>query len=223
MTCSPLLKDGLTEFKKMKHIGRKKGFTLVELMTVMGILALLASALLTAGKYVKIRAYERLTASTISVIVTALEQYYDDIGGFPAVDHNITLNVSAFKTYSSGTYNNIEDLTGGTVSPAGSGVMPEYDEYASIAAMYYYLNRCFNSSNILSAISDTFITGKDKAGTDLALTVNAKTVPLIRIVDTWGNALRYKYTSGDSFPVIVSAGRDGDFSTTGDNISSSDL
>ena len=39
-------------------------------------------------------------------------------------------------------------------------------------------------------------------------------------LDPWGNPLDYRYSEGDSFPVVESGGADGELDTTGDNISS---
>ena len=101
-----------------------------------------------------------------------------------------------------------------------SATIPENDEYASIETMYYFLDRSYNSSQIITAISDRFITNKDSSGGGLTLAWPAlspvKTIPLVRIVDVWGNAFRYSYTVGASFPVIISAGKDGFYGTPDD-------
>ncbi len=220
----------------MRPKRRKNGFTLVELLTVLAILVILAGAMLKVAEYVRDRASEGLTESTISVIVTALEQYHDDNKGsdgkhkFPFIaDYDVTVmpitdDPVAFVTA------DLDDLIEadlGFVADEVTITVTNDDEYASIEALVYFLNRSYNSSQILSAISGKFITSKDNSGS--ALTAqwpvggDTKTIPLIRIVDTWGYAFRYAYASGESFPVIVSAGEDGDFSTAGDNISSDDL
>jgi len=207
----------------MKRIGRNKGFTIVELLTVLAILVILAGALLKVAKYVRDRASEGLTESTITVIVTALEQYHDDNGKFPfEADVNFdTVDLQA----------SIETDLGLAVDDVTITATND-DEYASIEAMYYFLSRSYNSSQILSAISGKFIMSNDSNGDGLTVAWDVpgsssvppiKTLPLIRIVDTWGNAFRYAYADGESFPVILSAGQDGNFSTAGDNISSDDL
>jgi prepilin-type N-terminal cleavage/methylation domain-containing protein len=42
----------------------------------------------------------------------------------------------------------------------------------------------------------------------------------LEFLDPWGNPLDYRYSEGDSFPVVESGGADGVIGTTGDNISS---
>ena len=230
MTCGLWQRDGLTEFKNMKCTGLNKGFTIVELLTVLAILVIMAGALLKVAKYVRESASEDLTKSTMSVIVTALEQYHDDNKSFPVADYDVTAMPSEFRTFITAGFPSLEesveaDLGVDVDLTQGAGVHD--DEYASIEAMYFFLSRSLNSSQILSAITDKFFISKDS--NEGSLTAEwlvggvPKTVPLIRIVDTWGNAFRYRYTAGDSFPVIVSAGADGDFSAAGDNISSDDL
>ena len=46
---------------------------------------------------------------------------------------------------------------------------------------------------------------------------------LLEFLDPWGQPLDYRYTPGDSFPVIESGGPDCDPCTLADNISSKDL
>ncbi len=42
--------------------------------------------------------------------------------------------------------------------------------------------------------------------------------PVYEIYDPWGTVLNYRYNSGDSFPVLTSAGPDKNHATDGDNI-----
>lgn len=194
--------------------GRKNGFTLVELLTVAAILVLLAGALLTASKYVRTQAQCELTACTINVIAEALRQYHNDNGSFPFTAGDDTDLVSLIG-YELG-------LAPGDITLNGAND----GEYASIEWMFFLLDRNHNSSKILSAISGKFLTSKDSSGNDRTvgwpLGAGTKTIGLIRIVDVWDNAFRYTYTAGDNFPVIESAGKDGDFGTVSDNILSVD-
>lgn len=45
----------------------------------------------------------------------------------------------------------------------------------------------------------------------------------LEFLDPWGQPLDYRYSSGDSFPVVESVGPDGDPCTTADNISSRNM
>ncbi len=68
-------------------IARKKiGFSTVEILTVVAILAILLSVVMGVSKKMKRQANEQLTARMFDVIVTALEQYYAFWGKFEEDD-----------------------------------------------------------------------------------------------------------------------------------------
>jgi hypothetical protein len=46
--------------------------------------------------------------------------------------------------------------------------------------------------------------------------IGATTYDWVRFVDAWGTAIAYKYTTGDAFPVLISAGPDKNFDTKDD-------
>ena len=70
-----------------------------------------------------------------------------------------------------------------------------------------------------SGITDTQITN-DGTIIEVTLLAGDISIDLIRFIDPWGKALRYTYAAGDTFPLIESAGSDGDFDAAGDNITS---
>jgi prepilin-type N-terminal cleavage/methylation domain-containing protein len=223
----------------MKTYGKKNGFTAVELLTVVAILAVLVGMLLGAAKHVRTRAYERLAASTISVMVTAIEQYYNDNKEFPFVA------AQEIETEYLAEVFGVDDLK--TTIAYKMGLDPDdpddieliygnlANKYTSIATLYFFLDRSPNSSKIIGAISGKFLANTDKSGAAMTLGLGSKIVPMIWVVDPWGNPFRYRCLAEDSFPVIMSAGPDGkfgskqpagpgrDISKTYDNISSADL
>jgi hypothetical protein len=69
-------------------------------------------------------------------------------------------------------------------------------------------------------MSNTLISNKDQNGDSLTITIGTDTFSLVRFIDPWGKSLRYTYVAGNVFPVIESAGVDGKFYTSGDNITS---
>ena len=186
-------------------IARKKiGFSTVEILTVVAILAILLSVVMGVSKKMKRQANEQLTASMIDVIVAALEQYYLYWGGFVEITD---------ESQAIGKLNSIGTITSGV----------HEDKYASSEVLYYNLSRTPNCERIINTISDTLISNRDDNGAVLLIAIptgNPVSTDLIRFVDPWGNAIRYTYTAGDSFPVIESAGTDGKFITTGDNVTS---
>jgi prepilin-type N-terminal cleavage/methylation domain-containing protein len=76
-----------------------------------------------------------------------------------------------------------------------------------IERLYYKLSLAPDAKKILNQISPSLIKDAD----------NDK---YAEIVDAWETNFKYSYTSGDNFPLVISAGPDKDFNKTADNISS---
>ena len=201
---------------------KKNGFSTVELLTVIAILIVLASALLKIAKGVRTQAEERLANGQIDIIVTALQLYYDDNGDqfpfedLPTVPEEDPVNPGQDNDPCY-TEADLETDTGGTVDPA-SGT--HENEYSSSEAMFYFLDNSPDSGRIISAMSNTLISNKDQNGEDLLMMIEGQSISLVRFIDPWGKSLRYTYVVGNAFPVIESAGVDGKFYTSGDNITS---
>ena len=68
----------------------RRGFTLVEILVVIGILALLAAVLLPAINMARRSAYRTAEASALQSIATALDQYQSDHGDYPRFDQSNT-------------------------------------------------------------------------------------------------------------------------------------
>ncbi len=193
----------------MNVFRKKNGFSTVELLMVIAVLIVLASALLKIAKGVRTQAEQRLANGQIDIIVTALQLYYDDNG-----DHPFTADPCYIET-------DLETDTGGTINLTSGTHEPEY---SSSEAMFYFLDRSPNSSRIIDQMSATLISNKDQNGKELLMTFITSTGTednsLVRFIDPWGKSLRYTYVAGNVFPVIESAGADGKFYTSGDNITS---
>ncbi len=195
----------------------KKGFSITEILVVIAILAILVTLVLGAGKRLKAQAEEKLAKSTIGVLVAAIEHYYDYHGNFPVIADASYDEAQLFA-----------DLTadlGAAVALLGSGV--HLDEYSSSEALFYFLDKNPDCRSIVEAIGITQMTCKDAVGVNLIVEVDDGSgnplpeLPLIRFIDPWGNAFRYEYAAGDTFPVITSGGPDGDIDgTPEDNVSS---
>ncbi len=63
-----------------------KGFTLIELMTVIAIIAVLAGLTIGVSSYANRNAVESRTKAEIRAMETALEAYKADYGGYPPMD-----------------------------------------------------------------------------------------------------------------------------------------
>ena len=83
--------------KKMIKAGFKRGFTLVELLIVVGILAVLSGAAYVGIQRSQARVMNEKVLDDLSAIVNALEQYKQDNGEYPASVLGADKNVSCFK------------------------------------------------------------------------------------------------------------------------------
>lgn len=199
----------------METCRKKNGFSMIELLTAIAILAVLVTILLGVGKRIREQANEKLAQGMIDVIVAALEQYYDLHDDFPFEANKNYVTDSASADPSHPEWNLEDDV--GTVT---AGV--NENEYASSEALYYFLNRTPDCRRIIDTITDKQITNKDANGAVLKIipTLSGNETDLIRFIDPWGKSLRYTYQAGDNFPLIESAGVDGDIDTDVDNITS---
>ena len=207
----------------MNRLRKQCAFTAVEVITTVAILAILVGILLGVGMRLITQAEEKLAQSTIDIIVLALEQYYTDSvpNGFPfEADVYIESPLSGFDE---NTLRAVIELDRGA-APNDSTIIGSHDsKYASSEALFYFLNKSPNSRKIIDTITDTQITNKGSDNGPLRIEVPTGSgieIDLVRFIDPWGKAFRYTYTAGDTFPLIESAGADGNFDAAGDNITS---
>ena len=152
----------------MKSHEYNAGFTLVEMLIVVAIIALLATMVVGLAARIDNQSKERALKSTFALLEGALQEYYDYWNAFP--------------------YPN----------PLPPPLYP-----SPSAALYGQLYSTPTSRKILEEISSKLIRDNPP-----------------QIYDPWGTLLDYRYTLGDNFPMLVSAGPDKSFVNTADNISS---
>ena len=205
----------------MKVFRRHRGFSMLEVLTAIAIIAVLVSMVLGLGKRVKIQAQERLCKSGIDIISSALDQYYDQYADFPFVAE---LNPDLTPIYVQATLLAYLNAEFGIVPPdTGSIPGAVEDEYASSEALYYYLDKkCPNSRKLIDKLATSLTAGGGAGGGAGKRTYDdaggTPVLDLVRFVDPWGNPLRYTYSAGDVFPVIASAGADKSLDTDDDII-----
>lgn len=198
--------------------------SLMETLVAMAVILILISVLIGTGSYMKTRASIDLTRGMLETLSTALEKYYDDTGDFPFdTDTDVPED---------GILNNylIADLANDLAGTVTSGILPDHQAVnptpppdtilissASSAALFYFLDKHPDSRAIVEAVSNTLITNKDAAETNIMITIGTNpAIDLLRYIDTWGTSIRYEYLTGTAFPVLTSAGPDKIFDTPDD-------
>jgi len=209
---------------------RKAGFTLLEMLIVIAVIAVLALITINISRRIENQSKERLTENTIAIINAALTQFKDY--GYEYHDPNYRAFV--FPLDCNGF--NEAELVGTLQSAMGTvniidGIIPAGDhqnEYSGCEAMYYLLSNIPACRETLDKIDKSLITGQN-----MIITIGGISRPLLRIIDPWKTTLRYDYyderplpltkpqfdnmkDSRRTFPVIISAGPDKIFGTTDD-------
>lgn len=217
----------------MTRDSKKLGFTLTEMLVVITILAVLMTLVLKVGKRLKDQSDEIAAKSTIDILVAAIEEYQSHHDRFPVVTNDPRQWIPPRVSYPRiDIYQELQlgddiayELKGNVVSwpPAKVATLGNY--YYSSEGLYYFLSRDADCVATMKSIPEKYVTNLNENGVAVFVDVDfegkaPKTIELRRFIDPWGNSYRYIYRYGYSFPIIESAGKDGDFLTVADNISS---
>jgi len=194
------------------------------------IIALLATMVISLATRIDHQGKERLTENTFALLDAALGEFCDYGYSYRHPDYSdfeFPLDCNGFSK--DDLEKTLEEALGlglGTVliDPVGN----HDPNYSGSEALYFFLSRVPESRKTLGKIDASLITNKDSDGDSLEISVAGKDYLLLRIVDPWGETLRYDYyddyTKPDearNFPVISSAGPDGIFGND-DDITSRD-
>jgi len=214
----------------------KTGFTLIEMLIVIAVVAILISMVIAVASRIDNRARQQLTEGTLAILNAALEQFsdygyrykdaaYDDFD-FPLDCNNFTQpptdRLETTLEYALGLNPDDVLITNGTHDP----------NYSGSEALYFFLSQVPACRKTIGQINSSLITDKDADGKELILTIDfgsgGKDYPLLRFIDPWGKTLWYDYydewepdpdirkESRKNFPLITSAGPDGIFGNDDD-------
>ena len=235
----------------MKSYKHKYGVTLVETLIVVAIIALLTSMVIGIAGRISNQGKEQLTRNTFALLNAALEQFrdyeyqYKDNPVYTPEERKFYLGLDFPLDCNDYPFSNPPnfDLTTTLMNALGAAnvliTSGTHDPaYSGSEVLYFFLNRVPESRKTLDKIDSSLITNRDSNKQDMSITItffdgSSKGYPLLRIIDPWGETLRYDYydewepnlvrrdDGKRTFPVITSAGPDKVFGTP-DDITSRD-
>ena len=221
----------------MRHITdshrARVGLTLVEILVVVVVVAILAGMVIGLARRIDNQGKEQLVKNTFEILNCALEQFadYDYRYKDPNyADFDFPLDCNGFSQLPlEATLENALGLNPGSVLI--DPIAAHDPNFSGSEVMYFFLSKVPESRETLAKVDKSFITNLDNNRTPITIDVAGSIVPLMRVIDPWGKALRYDYyderastlddmrDSKKTFPVITSAGPDRVFDTA-DDISS---
>jgi prepilin-type N-terminal cleavage/methylation domain-containing protein len=213
----------------MKKRTGKYGLTLIEMLIVVGIIALLTAMIIGIARRIDTQSKERLAENTTAIINTALGQFKDYGYDYNDVDYRgfvFPLDCSGFNVVAA--QNVLSTALGATVM-----MTPDPNiNFTGCEVMYFLLSQVPECRTTLDKIDKSLITNKGSNNQSMSIRItfpdtSFKDYPLLRIIDPWKTTLRYDYydetlnlngmkKSRRTFPVIISAGPDKVFNTSDD-------
>ena len=181
--------------------GFPDGFTIVELLIVVAILALAAVALVGVTIHIQTQGDVALTKQSVQLLSAAVAQFYDITGHYPVDD-----------------WTNRDD-DGSRIYGANSSGTPKPDEL-----LYLQLSLLPQTRKIIAKLPDQLLA---KPHDDITVTLGGQQTPYLRsIVDPWHTEddhrpLRYirnVSSVGEGFPTIRSDGPDGESTSAADKL-----
>lgn len=190
----------------MKSGMQKSGFTLIEIMLAVAIIAVLVAMVVGLTKRIEDQGKERLCRDTLVLIDNALEQFRDF--GYEYKDSYydglvFPLDCNDYDRTSVPPYPNLQDTLKNAINPSGVIIDPlsigAYSvEFSGSGAMYFILSQVPDCKQTLDKIDKSLLTNE---GTDNVRDVNFIVTtgvgnikyPFTRVIDPWGKTLRYDY------------------------------
>ena len=202
------------KISKIACVGRR-GFSLIELMVVITIIALVAAGMIGVANHVQLNAKTRNTKMTITLLNNALEEYkaFKDTGKGEDVWPDTSLMApttdgleGALKFFC----NNPSDFL--FVGKPGHDPMLNNIEF-----LCYCLSDVPKCQEILDSIPDRAKSNSDRD----SIVAYGQEKTLIEVLDAWEHPIQYEHAAGSgNVPVLTSAGEDEEFDSADDIISS---
>ena len=194
------------------------------MLIVVAIIAILAAMIIGIAARINKQGDERLTENTFALLNAALGQFQDYGYNYRHLDYDGFEFPLDCNDFSQGeletTLENALGLNAGSVEIGGGD---HEQDYSGSEALYFFLSRVPESRKTLDKIASSLITNEDSDGDNMEISVDGKEYSLLRIIDPWGETLRYSYYKDEdkpeerrNFPVITSAGPDRSFGTADD-------
>jgi len=224
----------------MKNCKSKIGVTLVEMLIVVAVITLLVSMVVGIAARLDDQGKERLTENTFALVNAALGQFQDYGYGYK--------DYSVYPDNQREFYRGLDfpmdcnDLTGAELESELGKALDKVGEisitggihdpnYSGSEAVYFFLSQVPTSRQTLDKIDSSLITNENSDRQELEIKIGGRKYPLQRVIDPWGETLRYDYydnvnekaltwrrreKSKKNFPLITSAGPDRIFGTDDD-------
>ena len=205
----------------------KRGFTIIEMLVVIAIVAALATMIVGVASRIESREKEKLGKNTLALLTTALAQFHEYDFVYKDPDYsafNFPLDCNGFDEVQ--IAETLEDALGtGAGSIVITGAHDPND--SSNEVMYLLLSMVPASRKTLEKIDKKLVTSLGLDGQPMKITIgtsdDGKEYPLLRVIDPWGTTLRYDYYDDEAypkdkrtFPLVISAGPDKKFGTDDD-------
>ncbi len=209
----------------MKTCKYKTGFTLIEMLVVIAIVAALATMIVGVASRIESREKEKRCKNILALLTTALAQFHEYDFVYKDPDYtafNFPLDCNDFDA------GQIKDTLEAALGADDVQISGAHDpDYSSNEVMYLLLSMVPASRATLNKIDRKLV-----ASSDATITIDERAYPLLRVIDPWDTTLRYDYydesktgverdKSKRTFPLVISAGPDREFGTD-DDITSRD-